>query len=160
MPIAPPVQVTGSAFIPLPYGLFSVLDLRPLAEGPMRWQNGVEWETDTCDPIDVIGVAECDTDEIEGLPKNLEQTANLLGEALPFTVYGHYQCSPIAGNQAFAQGKADRHLERREEEGVELAVWARATTNGQLFEALAFNDAWLAVSLLEQWFAGAARASG
>lgn len=55
--IAPPALVLGAPRVPLLFGLFSVLAPRP--EGDGRWQNGITWETLTCEPAGGIGAPLC-----------------------------------------------------------------------------------------------------
>lgn len=121
MPIAPPALVVGAARLPLPYGLFSSLTFR--TDG--RWENGTQFETATCEPADGIGQFDCADDEPTaiGLPKNLDKNGGQLGEASPFTVYGHFNCSPVGFSVLDAENKAIEHLQNREEARVEQALW-------------------------------------
>lgn len=158
--MAPNALVTGAPRIPLPYGLFSVL--APREDSQDRWQNGIAWETLTCDAAGGIGAWFCETDDekVVGLPKSLDKMGAELGDASAFTVYGHYTCSPIGNGFDFAQEMANRHLYVREEARVEQALWTGdlgnvpnfAGANGYpaLFNAGAFTDGWEAVSHLEQ----------
>ncbi|QDP45517.1 hypothetical protein SEA_FUZZBUSTER_33 [Microbacterium phage FuzzBuster] len=119
--IAPRQLVNGAARVPLPFGLFSVFAPRGNAEE--RWENGVLWETLTCEPADGIGSAECDPEETVGLPKNLDGGNGANGEASEFTVYGHWTCTPIGNSQEIATQRATDHLTTREEARVEQAIW-------------------------------------
>jgi hypothetical protein len=118
---APPVLVEGIPRQPLPFGLFSVLTPRP--EGDGRWQNGIEWETLTCEPVSGRGAPGCSDDEVIGVPKSLDRNHGEIGEAVPFAVYGHHTCSPVGINPARAQELATAHLMAREEARVEQALW-------------------------------------
>lgn len=161
--IAPPSLVTGAPRVPLPFGLFSVLV--PRENSGDRWLTGVNWETLTCEPIGGIGAAQCDTDDILGLPKDLDKMDADLGEASPFTVYGHHTCSPIGNSAEYAQEQANAHLATREEAEVERALWTGnlgnvpnfAGANGYpalaVTSTFALADAWLAVAELEQTIA-------
>ena len=61
--IAPPAVVAGAVRVPLPFGLFSVLIPR---EGSTdRWENGVGWETLTCDDLGGIGAPICLVDAVQ-----------------------------------------------------------------------------------------------
>lgn len=154
--IAPPQVVTGAPRAPLPYGLFSILGFRG---GEERWENGVLFEGITCDPAGGIGAPDCDPEETIGLPKSLDANGSPVGEASPFTVYGHHTCSPIGGTFARAQDLANQHLQVREEARVEQALWTGDLGNvpnlsGANGYAAPVNlgtlSPWRAVSLLEQ----------
>lgn len=115
------IENGGAVRQPMPYGLFSAFALRP--GGADRWESGVIFETGTCDPVDAIGQWQCAPDGTVGLPKDLEPNTPAPGEASPFTVYGHFQCSPVGYTQERAQQLADDHLRAREEARVEQALW-------------------------------------
>lgn len=120
-PIAPPQIVAGAPRLPLPYGLFSVV--APRVDAEERWENGVTFEALTCEPAGGIGEPECAPDETIGLPKDLDPNGTSAGVASPFTIYGHYQCSPIGNTLGYAQERAEAHLVAREQARVEQAVW-------------------------------------
>lgn len=169
--IAPPQVVTGAPRAPLPYGLFSVLGFRG---GEERWENGVVFESLTCDPAGGIGAPDCEPNvpgdpdadpPVEpvintiGLPKDLDGGNGPLGEGSPFTVYGHHTCSPIGSSFARAQDFANQHLQVREEARVEQALWTGdlgnvpnlSGANGYAAPTnLGTLALWRAVSLLEQ----------
>lgn len=155
--IAPPAVVVGAPRIPLPFGLFSVLV--PRVDAAARWENGVTWETLTCDPVGGRGAADCDPDaEVIGLPKDLDANAGEYGEASSFAVYGHYTCSPIGNTPEQAQAKADQHLIAREEARVEQALWTGDLGNTpNIVDAAAdlggFDSSWASVAALEQHLA-------
>lgn len=155
--IAPPTVVVGAPRVPLPFGLFSVLV--PRVDASARWENGVRWETLTCDPVGGRGAADCDPEaEVIGLPKELGANAGDYGDALPFTVYGHYTCSPIGNTPAQAQAKADAHLIAREEARAERALWTGDLGNTPNIQAEAedlggFATWWAGVAALEQHLA-------
>jgi hypothetical protein len=90
--VAPASLVVGAPRLPFPYGLFSAVNMRP--EGDGRWQNGVTWEPDTCEPVGLIGGVWCDA-PVQGLPKELDANGVEAGVASAFTVYGHYTCSAM-----------------------------------------------------------------
>lgn len=69
-----------------------------------------------------------------GLPKTLTSNTGGVGVASQFTVYGHFQCSPVGYSQADAQDRATAHLLAREEARVEQAFWTGDLGN---FPALA-----------------------
>ncbi len=158
--IAPPSLVVGAPRIPLPFGLFSVL--APREGSSDRWENGVKWETLTCEPLGRIGAPDCDPEDTVGMPKNLLPMDAENGEASPITVYGHHTCSPIGNTWERAQELAQLHLTSREEAAVEQALWYGDLENTPNFAgangypALAVTDdfvvadAWLAVARLEQ----------
>lgn len=123
--IAPPATVDPPARESLPFGLFSVLSFR---DGD-RWESGVQFESGTCEPVDLIGPVQCDPEQTQGIPKNLVSNAGEVGQALPFTVNGHYSCS-IASTSAEEMNRLAReHLTSKEEAGAERALWTGAVGN-------------------------------
>ena len=121
MPIAPASLVIGAPRVPLPFGLFSTFTLREA--GADRWETGVQFETDPCDPVDGIGYYDwCNPGATVGLPKDLAKNMSLVGKATPFSVYGHFQCSPVGWSPERAQDMATAHLLDREEQRVERAL--------------------------------------
>lgn len=155
--IAPPQVVQGTPRIPLTFGLLAWLT--PRGNGD-RWENGITWETLTCEPVGGRGADGCDPEEILGLPKELDSYDNDMGEATPFGVYGHHTCSPISTSVERAQQLAQQHLILREEARVEQALWTGdlgnvpnfAGANG--YDALnnvgTFSSRWGAIARLEQ----------
>jgi hypothetical protein len=119
--MAPAGLVSGAVRQSLAYGLFSTFAIRPA--GADRWESGVTWEAQTCDPADGIGQWQCAPGTTTGLPKNLDGNLPDDGEATPFTVYGHFQCSPVGWTPEQAQTRANEHLMNREEARVEQAFW-------------------------------------
>jgi hypothetical protein len=121
MPIAPASLVVGAPRVALPFGLFSTFTLRDA--GADRWESGVQFETDPCDPVDGIGYYDwCNPGATIGLPKDLAKNIGLVAKATPFTVYGHFQCSPTGWTPERAQDMATAHLLDREEQRVEKAL--------------------------------------
>lgn len=59
-----------------------------------------------------------------GLPKDLTSNKGENGEATEFTVYGHFNCSPVGYSAQAAQDMATMHLLSREEARVEQAFWS------------------------------------
>lgn len=118
MLIAPAALVEGASRLPLPYGLFSVVSMRPSGD---RWENGVLWEPGTTGELGGVPGQDCESPaEIDlGITANVEDAA----EAAPFTVYGYYHGNPIATSFEVAQAKALDHLLSREEARVEKALW-------------------------------------
>lgn len=123
--IAPPATVEPPARESLPFGLFSVLSFRT----GDRWEAGVQFESGTCDPVDLIGPVQCDPTETQGLPKNLASNAGEVGQALPFTVNGHYSCSIASASPEVMNRLAREHLTSKEEAGVERALWTGEVGN-------------------------------
>lgn len=117
MLIAPAALVEGASRLPLPYGLFSVVSMRPSGD---RWENGVLWEPGTTGELGGVPGQDCESPaEIDlGITANVEDAA----EAAPFTVYGYYHGNPIATSFEVAQAKA-LDLLSREEARVEKALW-------------------------------------
>lgn len=116
--IAPAALVAAPPRTPLPFGLDSVLAWR---DGD-RFESGVRWSVDPCDPVMGRGGPECVVDDLIGLPKDLASTPGI-GEATPFYVYGRYQCNPVGYSVAEAQGFADRQLFNGEIKRAEQALW-------------------------------------
>jgi hypothetical protein len=101
----------------------------------------------------------CDPDDEDtvGLPKKFPVHADV-GEALPFTVYGSYECSPVGHTIQYAQDRATEHLLAREEARVEQALWTGDLGNvgfaedaenaggsvDSLINAIADLEAWIA----------------
>jgi hypothetical protein len=144
--------VPGPSRAPLPYGLFSVLDLR--TGGDAHWQNGVEWESLTCAPASGVGEPECEPGDegqtqAEGLPKGFVE-GSLRGDASAFTIYGTYKCSPTGHDVAFGQDRATQHLLSREEARVEQALWSGDLGNTPNFVGTADD---LGTGLLEGYVA-------
>lgn len=158
--IAPPTVVVGAPRIPLPFGLFSVL--APRESSADRWENGVTWETLTCEPAQAFGAPDCIPADTVGMPKELGPLDASHGEASPFGVYGHYTCSPIGNTLEHASELARQHLTLREEARVEQALWTGDLGNIPNFAgangypaldsvgAFPIASAWAAVARLEQ----------
>lgn len=122
MAYAPAALAVGAARLALPYGLFSVVSVAEASAE--RWQNGVEWEQDTCEPAGGYGLPDCDpATPTPGFPKALDANGPGVGEATPFGVFGHFTCSPAGWNFDVAQARATDHLLQREEARVEHALW-------------------------------------
>lgn len=116
--------VVGAGRQPFPYGLLSVLDLRP--EGDRHWMNGVTWETLACGPVSGIGDPDCTPGEsgettATGLPKTFEPGVPF-GEASAFGVIATFKCSPVGRSLSQAQDRAVAQLLAREENRVERAL--------------------------------------
>lgn len=118
--IAPAAPVVGATRIPVPYGLFSVAAFR--GDGD-RWESGVQWEALTPDALEWIGQWQVPPTTTTGLPKDLAKNIGPLGEASPFTVYGHFNCSPVGWSPAEAQEQATAQLLAYEETRAEQALW-------------------------------------
>lgn len=114
---AAPAYVEPAPRAPLPFGLFSVLALRPDTEA--RWIGGVEWQPLPCEGLNVYEVA-CDT------PINplTDGTGRGTDSAVPFMVVGNYKCDPIGNTLETARAVAEQNLLTREEAAVELTIWA------------------------------------
>lgn len=119
--MAPPALVNGAVRQPLPYGLFSTFSLR--SAGADRWESGITFEAETCAKADGIAQIQCLPTATTGLPKNLVRNLPVPGVAAAFTVYGHFQCSPVGWSVDQAQERAVSHLKNREEARVEQAFW-------------------------------------
>lgn len=160
--IAPGALVTGAARQPLPYGLFSTFTARP--QGADRWEaGGVQWESLACDLADGIGPWQVPPTSTTGLPKDLASGTSAIGSfgsALPFTVYGHFTCSPVGWTPERAQEMALQHLLTREEYRVEQALWTGDLGNTPKLQDAGTTTVTVAgagvaetVGLLENWLA-------
>jgi hypothetical protein len=153
---APAQLAKGAARLPLPYGLFSVLNFDTPAD--QHWQaGGVTWEFLDSTGIDSVGHPD-DTDgsPSTGTPKDFSALDGI-ETALPFSVYGHWKVSPVAYSQASAEEKALEHLRAFEEAQVEKQLWyGLADNEPNLTDDLtdvATTDAAEAVWLLEEFLA-------
>lgn len=161
--IVPATLVTGPPRLPVPYGLFTVA---PPRSGSDHWQGGgVQWETLTCDTLGGVSMVQCDETQMTGLPKDLAKMPVDPGEANPFSVYGHYTCSPIAMSWEEMYNLAEQHLTTREEQQVEQTLWTGDLGNVPNFSgangypapndvtpATGTVDVWTAIAVLEQQF--------
>lgn len=64
-----------------------------------------------------------------GLPKTLDPSGLDEGTGSPFTVYGHFRCSPVGWSVSEAQDKANADLLQSEEFTVERAFWEGSLGN-------------------------------
>src|SRR5699024_6721981 len=90
---------------------------------------------------------------------NLDPNFGMAPEATPFTLYGHFTCSPVGYTPATAQDLAEVHLTTREEAGAEREFWT-----GDLGSSPSLVDdettvlgtgqsATLGIAALEDWLA-------
>lgn len=140
-PVVPGTLVPAPTRAALPYGLFSVVT--PRAEGDGRWQSGIEFETQPCPgELGAIGAFDCDDPAATvGIPKTLDARGSAVGEGTPFTLYGHFNCSPIGWSPEAAQAMADADLLRGEEAGAEAAFWTGALGNVANLAGVGMDDA-------------------
>jgi hypothetical protein len=149
----PPQVVEALPRQPMPFGLFSVLSLRPDSESS-RWANGIEWETASCDPVtafDWQDDPDCDT-EFEKFFRG----PGAVGTGRPFTVVGSYKCG-TPGGQAFQRGEefATADLLATEERQAEMFVWRRlAAAAADVNPGGALGPA-AALAALEDWLGDA-----
>ena len=161
--LTPNTLVQGATRVPLPYGLFSTFTFRP--EGDARWEGGgVRFESLACDLADGIGLWQPPAGAgTVGLPKDLASNTSAIGpfgDATAFTVYGHFQCSPVGWTPEQAQDMANQHLAAREQNAVENAFWTAALGNAPALQdagtvTIGAAGAGLAqtIGLLESWIA-------
>jgi len=122
--------VAGAQRIPLPFGLLSVVDLRP--DESAHWRGGGVVH-EYLDPftVDSIGPVQNPQSDTAGLPKNLGFPMDESGDDLDpgfihsdtFTVYGHFVVSPIAWTPEQAQARATENLLTFEEREAEHNFW-------------------------------------
>ena len=117
--ITPPGTVSGYPRAALPFGLFSVLALRPAGD---RWEAGVQWESITCESLGALPGPDCHPKSGPGGQEAPVGTP-LVGSADPFTVYGIFAASPTAYTPQDAEQWALQHLYAREEAKVEELLW-------------------------------------
>lgn len=119
--VAPLAMVAPPVTQPREHGLFSVFNFR----SGDRFEQGVKWEElGGCDPLDGISAAQCDPADMVGLPKVLEGAQDWAdGEALPFTVYADWLCSPVGFTPTEAQNRANARLLKWEQARAEQAFW-------------------------------------
>jgi hypothetical protein len=150
----------------MPYGLFSTFTTRGAASD--RWEAGVAWESIPCEDLGVLPALECLPGHAAPAPgpsptKDLGATSMGFGEASPFTVYGHFTCSPVGYAVDDAQRLAEAALYAREEASAEHTFWTGDQGNypslaSQADTVLAGGTAVSPVSglsMLEDWLAGA-----
>lgn len=145
MAFAPATTVQGPVRLPLPYGLFSVVSLAEAVTE--RWENGVNWQALTCDPVAIV-VGDCD--DPTGFPMEFPEECPPWGEADAFTVYGTARFTPIAGDLAEGQRLAREVLLAREQAAVEAQVWSllqagtpTVVTGGTAARALGDLEKWI-----------------
>ena len=117
MVVNPRALVPPPPHVPAPFGLFSVLTFRSLvgADGaPIRIQNGVEWESASCEVGQFLQAEHCPPNGSLVRPR-YPRSAGGIGEASSFTVYGSFKCSPVGFDPAAAQAKATENLLIKEE---------------------------------------------
>lgn len=118
---------------PLKYGIFSVANLEEAGTG--HWQQGNEWEPQLCGPASLYRCPTCAQNNTGTSPaKEYTDEGVPLEEALPFTVYASFACTPI-GNWDRAEDRARAFLLSGEERAVEAMIsdgvhaGSRALTN-------------------------------
>lgn len=105
---------------PLKYGIFSVADLSDAGSG--HWQQGIEWEPQLCGPGSLYRCPTCvQNDGDTASAKVYTDDGVPLEEAMPFTVYASFACTPI-GNWDRAEDRARAFLLSGEERAVEAMV--------------------------------------
>lgn len=121
MPVAPAALVVGAPRLPLPYGLFSAITLRPSGD---RWENGVQWEGGQCLPAGGLPAPDCEA-PIVPLDVDLgdDPSVPAVSTASAFTVYGYFRGNPVGFSPEAAQVRATDHLLAREEARAEQAFW-------------------------------------
>lgn len=147
MPFAPAAVIDGPDRSPLPYGVFSVASLAEAATE--RWENGVQWEAFGCDPVSVV-VGDCDPEIAEGFPKEFPDGGPGVGEASAFTVYGAAKCSPTGGEIDKQNRLAEETLLAREEQAVELRLWAALAADDAAV-LLTSAEPLIALAKAEKW---------
>jgi hypothetical protein len=105
---------------PLKYGIFSVANLSDAGSG--HWQQGIEWEPQLCGPASLYRCPTCVQNASGAAPsKEYTDQGVPVEEALSFTVYASFACSPI-GNWDRAEERSRAFLLSGEERAVEAMV--------------------------------------
>lgn len=149
--------VVGAPRQPLPFGLFSVADIR---EGGDTWIHGVTFETLPCEPAGGYSDS-CTSGEAVGLPRTAVECP-ALGESTSFTVSVLHERNPVGLAPSESQNRAAQHLTTREEARVEKALWTGDLGNVPNFAgangyaapvdagSFPIAEAWNAVAAIEQ----------
>lgn len=116
---APKAAVQPPVRQPLPYGLFSVFQPQSSAD---RWlAGGINWEALSCEGA--VGLPVGTTEQSgEGI-FDTSIGREILGEAQPFTILGHFEDTLATANEADARAKAEEQLLLHEQRRVEQALW-------------------------------------
>lgn len=132
-----PAYVAAQDVAPLPYGLFSVSDVRDADHG--HWEQGTEWEPAPCGPAKIWGCPTCAQNNALSAPNKVPTLGVALRQAFPYVVYGSFQCSPI-GNWDRGFDRARQMLDNGAERAVE-GEFALATVShsASLTDAAAIN---------------------
>lgn len=148
MGYGPPQVVEAQPRQSLPFGLFSVLQLRESSDP--HWANGITWEAMSCTPAEGIDDPNCET-EIE---KHFDGSVEI-GKATPFAVVATDKCG-TPGSRAFIEGEenATAKLLAREEAQAELKVWARLAAGATDLNPAGALDPAHALAALEGWMGG------
>ncbi len=105
---------------PLKYGILSVADLTEAGSG--HWQQGIEWEPQLCGPGTTYRCPTCVQNDGGAAPVKVYTDQGVpVEEAMPFTVYASFACTPI-GNWDRAEERARAFLLSGEERAVEAMV--------------------------------------
>lgn len=134
---APPVSVAAPARQPGRFGLFSVTAEVPQPE--LRFQNGVEFDPVPCGPARGVSGACVDVgsvvigDEEYGAALRLGANIDTVS-ALPFAVYGWYDCSSLGRPIGEGLARAREHLAAGEERAVEQAIHDGLLDNAPAFD--------------------------
>lgn len=127
--VAPQQATDAPSRVPAPYGLFTAVT--PAPPSAVRWENGLVWRDGQCGALPAVITPDCTAPA--GVPLTFTQ-GQAPGEALAFTVYGDFLCSPVSWTPERAQQAALARLLAREEEhvGVQLVSYLRTTAGGAL----------------------------
>lgn len=105
---------------PLKYGILSVADLTEAGSG--HWQQGIEWEPHLCGAGTTYRCPTCVQNDGDAAPAKVYTDQGVpVEEAMPFTVYASFACTPI-GNWDRAEERARAFLLSGEERAVEAMV--------------------------------------
>lgn len=130
--VAPPTYVSPPTPNGLRFGLFSVAQM---VDTPELWEFGVEWESLAGVPAGIVSTI-CPPDDGSdpaGIPLALRDGGGTV-TALPFSVFGSYNCSTFSRSAEEAENRARQHLVLGEERAVEQAIAAGGFDNQQTFQ--------------------------
>lgn len=132
-----PVSVEAPSVTPLRYGLFSVAQF-PNENDP-HWQMGVEWQAWSCGIASAYACPTCVQNDGNTAPTKTYTTPPAAANALPFTVYGAFSCSPI-GHWDDGVTRATANLINGEERAVELQMATGAAHNSNALTRATSTD--------------------
>lgn len=123
-----PLYVPAAPVLSLPYGLFSVSNM--IEEADVHWQQGVEWISEPgCTAARVYACPTCAQNNGNTAPAKTYDHGVQVVQALPFTVYASFACSPVGfWEDGFERARVG--LQNAEERAVEQEISLGTSHNG------------------------------